>query len=185
MDPQIPGRKPLDKKWLVVYVRPRWEKKADQLLQEQGIESFCPVTIVQSQWADRRKMIAKPLFNGYLFVRIDDRELTKVRYTMGVINYVYFMGKPAVIRDSEIEQLKEVIKHYNDVQVISLEEFSPGDRVTIKSGIFNNREGNVIKIQGHNVLMCFDHLECALITQVPVNQIIKSNPQPTIICTRR
>src|SRR4051812_47800423 len=118
MNPQIPGRRPLDKKWLVVYVRPRWEKKADQLLQEQGIESFCPVTTVQSQWADRKKMVNKPLFNGYVFVRIDDRELTKVRYTMGVMNFVYFMGKPAVIRDIEIEQLRQVIKTYNDVRVV-------------------------------------------------------------------
>ncbi|WP_175633427.1 UpxY family transcription antiterminator [Pedobacter ghigonis] len=184
MNPQIPGRRPLDKKWLVIYVRPRWEKKTDQLLQEQGIESFCPVTTVQNQWADRKKMVSTPLFNGYVFVRIDDRELTKVRYTMGVMNYVYFMGKPAVIRDTEIEQLKEVVKNYNDVRVVSLDGLSAGDRVRIKSGLFHNLEGNIIKVQGQNVLMCFDHLECALITQIPVNQIVKTNIQSTQLCNR-
>ena len=30
------------KKWFVIYTRPRWEKKVNQLLQMQGINSYCP-----------------------------------------------------------------------------------------------------------------------------------------------
>jgi transcriptional antiterminator RfaH len=129
-------------------------------------------------------MVTTPLFTGYVFVRIDDRDLTKVRYTMGVLNYIYFMGKPAVIRDVEIDQLKEMVKNYNDLQIVGLNELSSGDRVRIRSGLFHNQEGNIIKVQGKNVLMSFDHLDCALVTCVPLRQVVKTIPQNTLSCNR-
>jgi len=160
------------KKWFVIYTRPRWEKKVDRLLQEQGIESFCPVKNVESQWADRKKIISHPLFTGYVFVRIDEREAFKVRYVMGVLSFINYMGKPAVIRDEEIGRLKHIMEAYNDVDVVSLTELSKGDRVRIKSGVFHDQEGKIIQIQGKHVLLSFDHLDCALVTRVALNNLI-------------
>jgi len=180
MELKFKYRKPPEKRWLVIYVRPRWEKKVDQLLAEQHIESFCPTTTTENQWADRKKMITAPLFTGYVFVRINDTDLTRVRYTMGVLNYVYFMGKPAVIRDIEIAQLKAAVNSYNNLEVLSINELSAGDRVRIKSGLFHNQEGNIIQIQGKKVLMSFDHLDCALVTCVSIGQVIKTSLQGTL-----
>lgn len=176
-------RKP-ERNWLVIYVRPRWEKKVDRLLQDQGIETFCPLKTTENQWADRKKKVSVPLFTGYVFVRIDDRDLTKVRYTLGVVNYIYFMGKPAVIKDADIEQLKEMVKTYNNLEIININDLSTGDRVRIRSGLFYNQEGEIIKIQGKTVLMSFDHIDCALVTRVEINQLIKAKPLNTALCTR-
>lgn len=184
METAINYKRKLEKNWLVIYVRPRWEKKVDKLLQEQGIETFCPLKTTENQWADRKKKVSVPLFNGYVFVKIDDRDLTKVRYTLGVVNYIYFMGKPAVIRESEIEQLKEIVKMYNDLEIINLSELSVGDKVRIRSGLFYNQEGKVIKVQGKTVLMSFDHIDCALVTRVDINQLIKAKSLNTVLCTR-
>jgi transcriptional antiterminator RfaH len=177
MKPALKIRNPLDKKWLVIYVRPRWEKKVNMLLAEQEIESFCPTITTENQWADRKKMVTTPLFTGYVFVRINDRDLSKVRYAIGVLNFIYFMGKPAVIRDVEIEQLKTLVSNYNNLQVVNLNELSAGDRVRIKSGIFTNKEGNVIKIQGKNVLMSFDHLDCVLISRMSISKVTNTGLQ--------
>ncbi|ARS39577.1 antitermination protein NusG [Sphingobacteriaceae bacterium GW460-11-11-14-LB5] len=159
------------KKWFVIYTRPRWEKKVDRLLQEQGFESFCPVRNVENQWADRKKIVSLPLFTGYVFVKIDEREGYKIRYTLGVLNFINYMGKPAVVRDSEIEKLKHIMDTYNDVDVVSLTGVSKGDRVRISNGLFHNQEGEVIQIQGKHVLMSFDHLDCALVTRVPISNL--------------
>lgn len=172
------------KNWLVIYVRPRWEKKVDKLLQEQGIETFCPLRTTENQWADRKKKVSVPLFNGYVFVRIDDRDLTKVRYTLGVLNYIYYLGKPAVIRDTEIENLKEMVLRYNDLEIVNLSEFASGDRVRIRSGVFTNQEGKIIQVQGKTVLMSFDNMECAVVTRIEINQLIKTKPLKTTLCTR-
>ena len=171
MESEFKYKNPLEKRWLVIYVRPRWENKVGMLLAEQLIESFFPTTTTENQWADRKKIVTKPLFTGYVFVRINDRDLTTVRYTIGVLNFVYFMGRPAIIRDSEIVQLKAVVNNYNNLEVVNLNVFSCGDRVRIRSGLLHDQEGNIMQIQGKNVLMSLDHLDCALVTCVSINQI--------------
>ncbi|WP_316843046.1 UpxY family transcription antiterminator [Pedobacter gandavensis] len=160
------------KQWLVVYTRPRWEKKVDRLLQMQGIEAYCPVKKVTSQWADRRKQVILPLFNSYVFVRINDREAYKVRQTLGVMNFVYYMAKPAVIQDQVIEKIKEYTHNCPDVEVVSLQEINSGDRIRVKKGLFFDQEGTVIRVQGKNVILAFDHLNCALVSNFPLSNVI-------------
>ena len=107
----------MEKKWYAVYTKPRWEKKVDKLLTEKGIESYCPLQKIQRQWSDRKKIVEEPLFKSYVFVRIPDAEQTALRKVNGVVNYVYWMGKPAVVKDREIEVIKKFLDEYENVQV--------------------------------------------------------------------
>jgi transcription antitermination factor NusG len=70
-----------NKKWLAIYTRPRWEKKVNLLLQEKGVESYCPLNKVKRKWSDRVKIIEEPLFKSYVFVKVSDDEKTTVRMT--------------------------------------------------------------------------------------------------------
>jgi len=154
------------KNWLVIYTRPRWEKKVDLLLQSQGIESFCPVRKVENQWADRKKIVELPLFCSYVFVNINSREEFKVRQTLGVLNFIYYMGKPAKVRESEIDKIRNALVYCPDLEVVDMRTISIGDRVSIQNGLFTNQQGKVIKVQGKSVLMVLDNLECALVSRV-------------------
>lgn len=157
--------------WFVIYTRARWEKKVDHLLHQQGINSFCPLKKLESQWADRKKTIELPLFSSYVFVNINLKEEQKVRQTHGVLNFIYFLGKPAKVQDSEIEKIKDILLKNPDAEVVSLENVCVGDRVRIKRGVLSNQEGSVVKINGKTVLMVFDHLDCALVTRVSVSEL--------------
>lgn len=139
-----------NKQWLVVYTRPRWEKKIERLLQIQGIDAYCPLRKVISQWADRKKQVMLPLFNSYVFVRINDREYHKVQQTLGVINFVYHMAKPAVIKDEWIEKIKEHTQNCSDLEVLNLAAINAGDRVMVRKGLF------------------LDQLNCILVTKIPL-----------------
>jgi hypothetical protein len=55
MENLIRTRSSNTKNWFVIYTRARWEKKVDQLLKQQGINSYCPMRTVENQWADRKK----------------------------------------------------------------------------------------------------------------------------------
>ncbi len=154
--------------WFVIYTRARWEKKVDQLLKQQGINSYCPLRTVENQWADRKKMVEFPLFSSYVFVNISLKEELVVRQTHGVLNFIYFLGKPAIVQDSEIEKIKHVLVKNPDTEVISLKGVRVGDRVRIKNGILANQNGNIVKVNGKTVLMVFDHLDCALVSRVSV-----------------
>ncbi len=77
------------KKWLAIYTKPRWEKKVYGMLQEKGVESYCPLNKVQRKWSDRIKIVEEPLFKSYVFVRVCEDEKTPVRMLGGVVNFVY------------------------------------------------------------------------------------------------
>jgi transcription antitermination factor NusG len=136
------------KTWYAVYTRPRWEKKIARILEEKGIDAYCPLNRVRRQWSDRKKTVQEPLFKGYVFVRIEEEEKWRVKAIDGIINYVYWNGKPGVIRDEEIETIKRFLNGFTDVQV---EEYKLGvdTRVKIKGGVLMNYEGTIIEVAGN------------------------------------
>lgn len=162
----------LDKNWLVIYTRPNWEKRVHQLLVTAGIESYCPVRIEQHIWADRKKMVSVPVFSSYVFVKINRQEESIVRQTLGVINFVYYLGRPAVVRNSEIEAIQRFLNEYPDLEIIAIKELESGERVKIRNGPFMNQEGNVLQIRGKNVLLRLENLESVLVTKVSVKNIV-------------
>ena len=87
------------KYWYVLYTKPRWEKKVYQLLMEQGIESYCPLNKTRKKWSDRVKWVEEPLFKSYVFVKIAEDRRTEVRMVNGVVNFVYWLSKPAIVKD--------------------------------------------------------------------------------------
>ncbi|WP_449440706.1 UpxY family transcription antiterminator [Pedobacter steynii] len=161
----------MPRRWYVIYTRPRWEKKVDELLKLQGITSYCPTRKVKNQWADRVKEVELPIFNSYVFVFINPREELKVRVTLGVLNFVYYMGKPAQVRDSVIEDIKHCLEVFPDTEVLAMQYLEVGDRVKIKEGLMNLKEGKVLKIQERTVIVVIDTLNCVLTTKVAINSL--------------
>jgi len=175
MEQHYPVLPKMKRRWLVVYTRPRWEKKVDGLLKERGIESYCPVTTMERQWADRKKMVEFPLFNGYLFVNVNLKEELTVRETLGVLNFIYYQGKPAEVRESVINDIKHYLNVCPDLETVSIQSISVGQRLKIKDGMFLDHEGEVLQIQGKNIVMVLEHLDCALVTKVPVHNVALIN----------
>jgi transcription antitermination factor NusG len=99
----------MSQKWYAVYTRPRWEKKVNTLLLQKGIEAYCPLNKVRRKWSDRIKTVEEPLFKSYVFVKIKDEDRTNVRMTNGVVNFVYWNGKPAIIKEKEIQTIKRFL----------------------------------------------------------------------------
>lgn len=171
MDTKIGHNRLTAKKWLVIYTRPRWEKKVDKDLKDHGIESYCPVRTVENQWADRKKLVSIPLFSSYIFVHVNLKEESSVLYTLGVLGYVYYMGRPAVVRDNVIDDIKTNLLLYRDVEVMCLSNLSVGDGVSIRDGVFASHHGKILQIQSKKVLVVLDTIDCALVAQVPVKHI--------------
>lgn len=95
--------------WLVIQVRPRWEKKVARQLIEKGVESFCPLVKEKRQWSDRIKTIEKPLLPSYLFVRMHEDQRTNVRLTEGVVNFLYCNGKMVVLKEKLMQRIQQFL----------------------------------------------------------------------------
>src|SRR5678815_2883690 len=118
-------------RWFVIYTKPRWEKKVAQLLDEKGIESYCPLNKVLKQWSDRKKVVLEPIFKSYVFVRVADEEKWELRSIDGVLNFVFWLGKPAIVRDEEIYTIRKFLHEFSDVQVEDSSKLKVNSKVPV------------------------------------------------------
>jgi transcription antitermination factor NusG len=139
-----------EKKWYAVYTKSRCEKKVAQLLEQKGIEHYCPLNKVQKQWSDRKKMIWEPLFKSYVFVRISSEEHVAVCQTHGILNFVYWLSKPAVIRNEEIEIIKQFLNEHASVRLEKV-AVDINDMVRVVAGPFMEQEGQIVSIKNKTV----------------------------------
>jgi transcription antitermination factor NusG len=158
-------------KWYALYTRPRWEKKVNGLLLQKGIESYCPLNKVRRKWSDRIKLVEEPLFKSYVFVKIKDEDRTSVRMTNGVVNFVYWDGKPAVIKEKEIQTIKRFLDEYENVEAVKM-ELKPNDRVVVTAGPMMDKEGKVLEVKNKMAKVCIDSLGYMLIAYIDKSKLI-------------
>lgn len=135
------------------------------LLTGKKLESYCPLNKVTKKWSDRVKTVEEPLFKSYVFVHINEEEQSKVRMTAGVMNFVYWLGKPAVIPAREIETIRKFLNEYENVIAEPL-QLKKDARVTIKQGLFMDHEAKVLKIEGNRVKLVIESIGYTLIASV-------------------
>jgi len=152
-------------KWLAVYTRPRWEKKVNKLLNEKGVESYCPLNKIRRKWSDRIKTVEEPLFKSYVFVKVSEEDRTNVRMTNGVINFVYWNGKPAVIKEKEIAAIKRFLDEYENVEVKPM-DLKINQRVIVTGGPLMDQQGKIVDVRQKTVKVAIDSLGYILVAHI-------------------
>ncbi len=131
-------------KWFVIYTKPQFELKVAQSLEEMGIQAYCPVTTQIKQYSDRKKKVIKPLLRSYVLVRIADRDRNQVFSIPGVLSYVFWLGKPAIVHDREIELMENTLAGvYESISITNLEK---GATYNVSEGPFKGQEGKIINL---------------------------------------
>ena len=166
----------MSRKWLAIYSRPRWEKKVNQLLLEKGFESYCPLNKVRRKWSDRVKIVEEPLFKSYVFVKVSEEDRTAVRMTSGVINFVYWEGKPAVIKEKEINAIKRFLNEYENVEVQPM-NLQVHQRVKITTGPLMDEEGEVLSLRRKMVKVAIDSLGYVLVAYIDRTKLTSARPE--------
>ena len=163
-------------KWYAVYTRPRWEKKVAYLLEKKGIEQYCPLNKIYRQWSDRKKIILEPLFTSYVFVRTTEKMHSEIKSISGIVNFVYGLSKPAIIRDEEIDCIKEFLNNHKNVQ-LQKTPVDINDTVRITGGALTEYEGNVVAVKSKTVKIILPSLGYMMIAEVEkINvEVISSN----------
>jgi transcription antitermination factor NusG len=137
--------------WKALYVASRSEKKVNTRLISLGLEVYLPLKKEKKQWSDRKKIVISPLINGYIFVKINEQQRDLVFKAPGVLQYVRSNGKDAIIREEEINVLKDIEEKGYHAEANPLENISKGDRLLIKHGRFKGMTGIVERFKGKDV----------------------------------
>lgn len=161
-----------EKKWYALYTKPRWEKKIDSVLLRKGVESWCPLQKVERQWSDRKKIIEDPLFKSYIFVRIAPSEKVKVLSTDGVLNFVHYLGKPAIIKDEEVATIKNYLAEKDArITILTEEGFKEEMRIKVNHGVFMGNEGTVIRGGKKKVYVKLESLGHVMVVEFPAEYL--------------
>ncbi len=147
--------------WYVLYTKPKWEKKVAERLVQIGIECYCPLITQIKQWSDRKKKVEVPLFNSYVFVQLPDSDRNSVFQIAGVVRYLFWLGKPAVVRDEEINVIKTSLKS-PDLAEISVSSIQVGDKIKLESGAFSNQNAIVKELSKNYYILVLESLGCLL-----------------------
>lgn len=153
-----------------MYTRPRWEKKISTLLDSRGIENYLPLNKILKQWSDRKKMVQEPLFKGYLFIKIAENEKWVVKTVDGILNYVHWLGKPAVVKESDIENIKKFLQEFDDVEVVD-KSLQKGDEVIVQQGIMMNYKGIVLEVLHNKAIVNIDSMGVKLNATFDINKL--------------
>lgn len=147
--------------WYVVYTKPKWEKKVADKLNQLGIECYCPLITQIKQWSDRKKKIETPLFNSYVFVQLPDSDRNLVFQAQGVVRYLFWLGKPAIVKDQEIEIIRTSLKSPN-LKDVSVTAIQVGDKIKLESGAFVNQDAIVQEVSNNYYVLVLEALGCVL-----------------------
>jgi transcription antitermination factor NusG len=143
--------------WYAVYTRPRYEKKVADIFSKRKIENYCPpVNKVERQWIGNKNGFT-PLFTSNVFVRIQESQLADVKKLDGIINLVYWMDKPVIIRDIEIDMLKRFLSVYKNVQ-LEKTSVNATDMVKLINGTILELDGNIVSVSSGQIKLLLPSL---------------------------
>ena len=139
----------MEKKWFVVYTKPQQELKVAEQLTTMGITNYCPTITLVKQYSDRKKKVTRPLLSSYVMVELEENQRQKAFSCSGIVRYLFFLGKPAVVPASEINLMQDHLNGvYNDSKVTTL---SVGDSHTITEGPFSGVSRRVVETDNTKV----------------------------------
>lgn len=155
--------------WFVAYTIARSEKKVYDRLLVEGFECYLPTYTTMKQWSDRKKKVQLPLFTSYVFVRVTESKLAGILKIPGVVKIVYYLGRPAIVRQKEIDSIKEFLEQTEGYRI----KVKVGDKVEVSSGVMQGVFGEVVRIGKTKVVIQIEQLGLSLVATIPRSQLSK------------
>ncbi len=163
--------------WYALYTRARVEKVAARKMTEKGVETFLPLQKTLRQWHDRKKWVDEPLFRNYVFVRMLYKDRMLALQTDGIVRLVSFDGRPAVVGDFQIENLRRLLSTPEPLNLEIMGEFGLGDAVEIMYGPLRGMVGELVEIRNRTrFLLRFDEIRQSVAVEIPVQWLKKIRP---------
>ncbi len=141
-----------EKQWYVLYVKRNHEKKVEQRINQwdKAIEAFCPTRTEVRNWSDRKKKIQIPLLPRIVFIQATAQDRNTVFNIPGTVRYLYDNGKPGIVREAEIQFLKNNLDTL-DIASHTLQPITAGATLPLDDFGMPDQEGVVVKSTKNNL----------------------------------
>ena len=152
----MPDATPLP--WLVIYTKPRQEKKLAERLTQMGFEVYCPTQRIKERCSDRWKWIDQPLFTSHLFIQMDPERRDAIYFVPGFVRFLFWLKRPAQVRSQEIDTLKRWLNDFS-MEAISMESYRTGQAVKLLSGPLQGHYAAVSEQRGGTLELVLEELQ--------------------------
>jgi transcription antitermination factor NusG len=117
---------------------------------------------------DRVKVVDMPLFPGYIFCRSNERDIGRIRSTVGIIDVVRAGSSPAPVRTEEIESLCQAVRHELPMESYPTPDDLSGRYVRITSGPLSGMSGVLTDVRGRQrMVLSVDLLRRSVLVELP------------------
>jgi transcriptional antiterminator RfaH len=162
--------------WYAIYTMPRAEKKVYERLVDIGVTSYLPLVTTIRIWSDRKKKVTSPLISSFVFVKIEESKLISLYQIQGVTGVLKYLKKPAVIKDTEIENLKILLSDSDNFSILDNPVFEKGETVRVLKGPFQGLIAQFYQNKGkHRVIVTIDSITTGFEVNVPSSFLEKFN----------
>lgn len=160
-----------NKKWYLLYTKPRYEKKVNNELQLRGFETYLPLNKTLKQWSDRKKWVEEPLFKSYLFINTSISYYYDILNVNGIVKFVNFEKEPVVVSKREIETIKKMMGANYELEVV-LSDVNVGNMVEIISGPLIGIKGQVAEFRSKKqVVVHFKSIQQQVMVNLPLSSL--------------
>lgn len=160
-----------NKKWYLLYTKPRYEKKADAELQLLGFETYLPLNRTLKQWSDRKKWVEEPLFKSYIFINTSISYYYDILNVNGIVKFVNFEKLPVVVSEKDISFIRKMLG--SDISYEVTNEFiEVGNSVEIISGPMIGYKGQIVEYRSKKQIMVnFNSIPQNVVLNLPLSNL--------------
>ena len=132
--------------WIVVNTQPHREQIALENLARQEFNTYCPRMRTRVRHARRTQEVLRPLFPGYLFVRVnaDLQRWRPILSTYGVRTLVCCGDRPSFLDDGFVEGLQA--RTIDGAIVRPASPYELGQRVKMAGGAFDGLIATILEM---------------------------------------
>ena len=160
-----------EESWYVLRVRSQAERLVQVGLHNKKFEVLNPTYQSLSIRKDRRKVLSRPIFNGYMFIRtlLNPEIHLEVLKTPGVVEILRNKSGPTPVPDEQVDNVRLLEKHLGECFYCS--EFEVGDSVFVREGPLKGLRGIVDRLDRKKLHIHVDAILGSVMIEVEPYQV--------------
>ena len=160
-----------EKSWYVLRVRSQAERLVHLGLHHKQFDVLNPTYQVLSIRRDRRKVLTRPIFNGYMFVRtlLNPECHLEILKTPGVVEILKSPSGPTPVPDEQVENVRLLEKHVGAWFFGT--DFEAADSVFVREGPLKGLRGVINKMDSKKLYIHVDAIPGSVMIEVEPHQV--------------
>ena len=160
-----------EKSWYVLRVRSQAERLVHVGLHHKQFEVLNPEYRSLSIRKDRRKVLTRPIFSGYMFIRalLNPECHLEIIKTPGVVEILKSTSGPTPVPDDQIANVRLLEKHVGDCFFST--DFEVGDAVFVREGPLTGLRGVIDRLDRKKLHIHIDAIPGSVMIDVEPHQV--------------